>query len=240
MESVEADSHIPGWETRTTPCTRTARPEDTIYDSESDELCQKKRDWSWAFKLGYNTEPPPDGEDDRICPTGTAMAPRVPYPDGRQQPEEADSSPPARLSVRNGKLVNVTKKLDGIPDAIKKGTAGGRTWKEGYNVYDEWGEMRKEGEKKKFFICTVRGREQYKCGCRERHEGEKCGREKREKRGKCECRERRGYGGGECHERRRRERREKCECRQRREEEKRDREEREKGEKRERRERREK
>jgi len=57
------------------------------------------------------------------------MAPRVPYPDGQQQSEEAYSSPPARLSVRNGKLANVTKKPDGIPDAIMKGTAGGRTWK---------------------------------------------------------------------------------------------------------------
>jgi len=57
VESVDADSHIPGWETRRTPCARTARPVDTIYDLESDGLRPKPRDWRWAFKLGHDTEP---------------------------------------------------------------------------------------------------------------------------------------------------------------------------------------
>ena len=83
------------------------------------------------------------------------MARLEPYHDGRRQSEEAHSSLPEGLSVRNRKLDNIAKKLDGIPDAIKKGTAGGRTWKEDYDADVEWGEMRKEKEKKENILIQT-------------------------------------------------------------------------------------
>jgi len=52
LESVEADSHIPGWDTRRTPGARMAQPADGTYDSESDGRGPEQGDWHWAFDLG--------------------------------------------------------------------------------------------------------------------------------------------------------------------------------------------
>jgi len=94
VESVDADSHIPGWETRRTPCARTARPEDTIYDSESDGLCPKQRDWRWAFKLSYDTEPLPQTERmTGYVPQGQLWPPECPT-------RMDDSSPKRPIAAR--------------------------------------------------------------------------------------------------------------------------------------------
>ena len=52
LESVEADSHIPGRDTRRTPGARMAQPADGTYDSESDGQGPEEAAWHWAFELG--------------------------------------------------------------------------------------------------------------------------------------------------------------------------------------------
>ena len=94
VESVETDSHIPGWEIRRTPCTKIARPEDTIYDSELDALCPKQRDWRWAFKSGCHTEPlPQTASVTRYAPQGQSLPPKCPT-------RMDDSSPKRPIAAR--------------------------------------------------------------------------------------------------------------------------------------------
>jgi len=94
LESVEADSHIPGRDTRRTPGARMAQPADGTYDSESDGQGPKQRDWRWAFKLGCDTEPlPQTARMTGYVPQGQPWPPECPT-------RMDDSSPKRSIAAR--------------------------------------------------------------------------------------------------------------------------------------------
>jgi hypothetical protein len=116
LESVDADTHIPGWDARKSPSARMAHPVDGTYDSESDGQGPEQGDWRWAFQLGVaaaragkadggsgdvhmdsgsDTEPMPQTE--RM--TGTVPQ-GVPWPP--ENPTRMDSSPEEPMVPRNG------------------------------------------------------------------------------------------------------------------------------------------
>ena len=125
VESVDADAHISGWDTRRTPCMRMARQVDGTFDSESNRQGAQQVGWRWAFELGkaaaVRAGRNEEGSDVLCLDSGLGRA----RSSGKSEP------------VWKREFVNVTEKLDGKLDAVKKGIGGEKAWRDEHNADDQ-------------------------------------------------------------------------------------------------------